>query len=292
MGVGKEQKASIQLGLGTLSFVVCFAAWGLISSFAPRFSETFHLTATQTAFLIAVPVILGALARLPMGMLTDLYSGCVVFTVFIGPRRFDGGCINFCSGDACSRPPLRSLCFRPDFLYFGSTGPDDLHCPLVWLFRRFVSRAFNSGRALWRRLRDVGAQTLQSFALDCFPLILFAISVTGLALTVSQFWLRGNLYSFLAILHAITVIAALLFLPHGKFFHSFQRSAQLGAKLYRTPMPLCRERCAADLSLPPQPVCIGLCTESTGSGSDWLHNLASVSLTLGTAPASTSRRRI
>ena len=87
--------------------------------------------------------------------------------------------------------------------------------------------------ALWRRLRDVGAQTLQSFALDFFPLILlFAISVTGLALTVSQFWLRGNLYSFLAILHAITVIAALLFLPFGKFFHIFQRPAQIGAKLY------------------------------------------------------------
>jgi NNP family nitrate/nitrite transporter-like MFS transporter len=88
--------------------------------------------------------------------------------------------------------------------------------------------------ALWRRLRDAGAQTLQSFALDFFPLILlFAISVTGLALTVSQLWLRGNLYSFLAILHAITVIAALLYLPFGKFFHIFQRPAQLGAKLYQ-----------------------------------------------------------
>ena len=88
--------------------------------------------------------------------------------------------------------------------------------------------------ALWRRLRDAGAQTLQSFALDFFPLILlFAISITGLALTVSQFWLRGNLYSFLSILHAITVIAALLYLPFGKFFHIFQRPAQLGAKLYQ-----------------------------------------------------------
>lgn len=88
--------------------------------------------------------------------------------------------------------------------------------------------------ALWRRLQDVGAQTLQSFTLDFFPLILlFAISITGLALTVSQFWLRGNLYSFLAILHAITVIAALLYLPFGKFFHIFQRPAQLGAKLYQ-----------------------------------------------------------
>jgi NNP family nitrate/nitrite transporter-like MFS transporter len=88
--------------------------------------------------------------------------------------------------------------------------------------------------SLWRRLRDTGAQTLQSFALDFFPIILlFAISVTGLALTVSQFWLRGSLYSFLAILHAITVIAALLYLPFGKFFHIFQRPAQLGAKLYQ-----------------------------------------------------------
>jgi NNP family nitrate/nitrite transporter-like MFS transporter len=88
--------------------------------------------------------------------------------------------------------------------------------------------------SLWRRLRDKGAQTRQTFAMDFFPLfILFAISVTGLALTVSQEWLRGEFYSFLAILHAITVIAGLLYLPFGKFFHIFQRPAQLGVKLYQ-----------------------------------------------------------
>jgi hypothetical protein len=70
--------------------------------------------------------------------------------------------------------------------------------------------------------------------MDFFPIILlFAISVTGLALTVSQAWLRGQFYSFLAITHAITVIAALLYLPFGKFFHIFQRPAQLGVKLYQ-----------------------------------------------------------
>jgi MFS transporter, NNP family, nitrate/nitrite transporter len=88
--------------------------------------------------------------------------------------------------------------------------------------------------ALARRMRDAGAQTVQSFAMDLFPLvILFAISLTGLALTVSQSWLRGESYSFLAILHAITVIAGLLYLPFGKFFHIFQRPAQLGVKLYQ-----------------------------------------------------------
>ena len=88
--------------------------------------------------------------------------------------------------------------------------------------------------SLWRRLRDRGAQTLQSFAMDFLPIVLlFAISVTGIALTISQEWLRGAAYSFLAIVHAITVIAALLFMPFGKFFHIFQRPAQLGVKLYQ-----------------------------------------------------------
>jgi len=88
--------------------------------------------------------------------------------------------------------------------------------------------------SLWRRMTDRGARALQQFGMDFLPIILlFAISVTGLALTVSQEWLLGSAYSFLAILHAITVIAALLYLPFGKFFHIFQRPAQLGVKLYQ-----------------------------------------------------------
>jgi nitrate/nitrite transporter NarK len=88
--------------------------------------------------------------------------------------------------------------------------------------------------SLWRRMRDRGALAVQSFGMDFFPLILlFAISVTGLALTASTLWLRGQFYGFLSILHAITVIAALLYLPFGKFFHIFQRPAQLGVKLYQ-----------------------------------------------------------
>ncbi len=88
--------------------------------------------------------------------------------------------------------------------------------------------------ALWRRLRDRGALSTQDFSMDFLPLIvLFAISVTGLALTASTLWLRGAFYGFLSILHAITVIGALLYLPFGKFFHIFQRPAQLGVKLYQ-----------------------------------------------------------
>lgn len=110
--------------------------------------------------------------------------------------------------------------------------------------------------SLWRRMRERGTQTVQSFAFDLFPLVLlFAISITGLALTVSQAWLRGVAYSFLAILHAITVIAGLLYLPFGKFFHIFQRPAQLGVKLYHQTgdagegaiCPRCNQRFASRL---------------------------------------------
>ena len=62
--------------------------------------------------------------------------------------------------------------------------------------------------------------------------MLFAISVTGLLLTVSYTWLKGYGYEFLAIAHAITVIFTLLWLPFGKFFHIFQRPAQLAVKFY------------------------------------------------------------
>ena len=41
------------LVLGTLSFAISFAVWGLISAFAPRFRELFSLSGTQTALLVA-----------------------------------------------------------------------------------------------------------------------------------------------------------------------------------------------------------------------------------------------
>ena len=40
-------------------------------------------------------------------------------------------------------------------------------------------------------------------------------------------------YGFLAQLHAVTVILTLLYLPFGKFFHIFQRPAQLGIGFYK-----------------------------------------------------------
>ncbi len=88
--------------------------------------------------------------------------------------------------------------------------------------------------AMRRRMRDHDAAALQQFGEDFLPLILlFAISVTGLMLTASYTWMKGYAYDFLAIVHAITVIFTLLWLPFGKFFHIFQRPAQLGVSFYK-----------------------------------------------------------
>src|SRR6266511_2979855 len=88
--------------------------------------------------------------------------------------------------------------------------------------------------AMRRHMRDGGAAALQMFGEDFLPLImLFAISITGLMLTASYTWMQGYAYDFIAILHASTVIFTLLWLPFGKFFHIFQRPAQLGVRFYK-----------------------------------------------------------
>ena len=71
------------LVLATISFALSFAAWGLVGGLASVFTGLYQLTASQTALLVAVPVLLGSLARLPMGMLTDRFGGRLVFTALL-----------------------------------------------------------------------------------------------------------------------------------------------------------------------------------------------------------------
>ncbi|HWH56914.1 MAG TPA: hypothetical protein VN682_04735 [Terriglobales bacterium] len=91
------------------------------------------------------------------------------------------------------------------------------------------------GIALKRRLEDVGLRTTQRFGFDLVPLVLlFAIAITGLALTASAAWWQGRYYWFISLTHQLLVVAWLLSLPFGKFFHIFQRPASIGVTLYQT----------------------------------------------------------
>ncbi|MFI8914182.1 MFS transporter [Streptomyces sp. NPDC053513] len=87
---------------------------------------------------------------------------------------------------------------------------------------------------LWRRMRDRGAVTGQRFAYDLVPLIaLVVVSVTGLLLTFSSIFLHGGGYEFLAVLHMVSVVFTLIYIPFGKFFHIVQRPAAVGMQLFK-----------------------------------------------------------
>lgn len=86
---------------------------------------------------------------------------------------------------------------------------------------------------LSRRLRDPGALAVER-SNDFLPLAgLFAVSVTGLALTASNLWMEGRFYVFLNTIHALTVILGLMYIPFGKLFHIFQRPANVGVAYYK-----------------------------------------------------------
>jgi NNP family nitrate/nitrite transporter-like MFS transporter len=71
------------LSLATLGFAITFAVWGMISALAPRFVELYQLSFVQKSVLIAIPVLLGSLGRLPMGILADKYGGRKVFGLLL-----------------------------------------------------------------------------------------------------------------------------------------------------------------------------------------------------------------
>ncbi len=88
--------------------------------------------------------------------------------------------------------------------------------------------------AMHRRIHEHGAQAVQSMTSDLVPLfLLFAVSITGLMLTASYKFMGGESFSFLSLLHALTVIVLLLWMPFGKLFHVIQRPAQLGVQFYK-----------------------------------------------------------
>lgn len=69
--------------IATISFALCFMVWGLPSGLAPIFKKQLGLTTSQTSTLVAIPVLLGSLARLPIGMLADRFGGRIVFTTLM-----------------------------------------------------------------------------------------------------------------------------------------------------------------------------------------------------------------
>lgn len=72
----------LMLAVATVGFAVNFWAWALLSPLGPMFRTTGslgELTEADVALLVAVPVIVGSLGRIPVGALTDRYGGRLMF---------------------------------------------------------------------------------------------------------------------------------------------------------------------------------------------------------------------
>ncbi len=151
------------------------------------------------AALVTFPLTLGLLHFQSVGQQADRYQ---VYVSRVGTVKFDAGSI-------AGWTMFHALDIAAVLVLAG-----------VFIFLR-------------RRLNDPGALAVER-SNDFLALAgLFAVSVTGLFLTVSSVWLDGHFYSALNTIHALTVILGLMYLPFGKLFHIFQRPGNLGVAYYK-----------------------------------------------------------
>ncbi|HMF42820.1 MAG TPA: MFS transporter [Polyangia bacterium] len=249
--VGSRNLTNFDAALVVYTFAVVFAFWGALYHYAVWIQKpptrrlwrrSWRLFREQSPFALlarAAGVVITHLlaqtfirrrSRLRWWTHQFIFTGCVLAAAVTFPLVF--GWVHFRTDPLDQRNYVA-------FIFGFEAGSFRLGTPVAWLTFHALDVAAvlvlaGIALALARRLRDRGALAQQAFDRDFLPLILlFAVSVTGLALTISTQWLRGSLYSFLAMVHAITVIGTLLYLPFGKFFHIVQRPAQVGVKLYQ-----------------------------------------------------------
>jgi MFS transporter, NNP family, nitrate/nitrite transporter len=77
----QHSSSKLQLTLGTGAFAFCFAVFGSMSAMMPIISKHMALTPVQKSVAIAIPVLLGSIGRIPLGILTDRFGGRIVFSL-------------------------------------------------------------------------------------------------------------------------------------------------------------------------------------------------------------------
>jgi NNP family nitrate/nitrite transporter-like MFS transporter len=75
-----KQETSV-LVLSTAAMIVSFTVWSVFAPVATELQKIYHLSPTEKSILIATPVLLGSLMRIPMGIFTDLYGGRRIYSL-------------------------------------------------------------------------------------------------------------------------------------------------------------------------------------------------------------------
>ncbi|MFH9401886.1 nitrate/nitrite transporter [Streptomyces sp. NPDC017638] len=67
------------LVMATVGFTLTFWAWNLVAPLAGDFDDRLRMSASAQSLLVAVPVLVGSLGRVPVGALTDRYGARLMF---------------------------------------------------------------------------------------------------------------------------------------------------------------------------------------------------------------------
>ena len=124
VGPGGGGSPFLMLTLATIGFAVNFWAWALLSPLGPVYRGTGDapgrlagLGESDVALLVAVPVIVGSLGRIPVGALTDKYGARVMFPLVSLATIFPVLFIGFLGQDSYA-----AMLFAGFFLGIGGTA--------------------------------------------------------------------------------------------------------------------------------------------------------------------------
>ena len=107
--VAHHRAAAVMLALATVGFAVNFWAWALLSPLGTEFKDALHLTPFQQALLVAVPVVVGSLGRIPVGALTDRFGGRVMFPLVSLRHDRPGAVLGLAGHTVAGRPAGRRV---------------------------------------------------------------------------------------------------------------------------------------------------------------------------------------
>jgi NNP family nitrate/nitrite transporter-like MFS transporter len=69
--------------LATAAFAVCFFAWSLLGPLGPDLQEHLGISELELSVMVAIPVLLGSLMRIPLGILAERHGGRKVFSALL-----------------------------------------------------------------------------------------------------------------------------------------------------------------------------------------------------------------
>ncbi|MCI8457746.1 MAG: MFS transporter, partial [Mammaliicoccus sciuri] len=77
----RNNLGKVQLPLQTFSLMAGFMVWSILAPLMPYITQDISVEEGQKAIILAIPVILGSILRIPIGYYTNLLGSRLVFLV-------------------------------------------------------------------------------------------------------------------------------------------------------------------------------------------------------------------